>query len=431
MTAAIAEKERRVIQLHPHQVEMFAAREPYLLALGGIRSGKTFGGRYWLANRAMRFPKAAHMATCNTYDQMELVTIPNLIEAFETMGVDYTHQKSVRRFLLHHNGVTSEILYRSTENFDKIRGTELGSCWMDEIRDAKTGAVEVIQGRMSSPHVDIPQVLATTSPNGYDQIYDIWIDNGVPGTHRVIEFKTTDNKSLRADYIANLRRGYDPDMVLQELEGKIINLGKGQVYRRFNRTIHVKRLKYDPDAPLILCVDFNIGHMGWVLCQMGGNGEVHVVGEVYCVDSTIGETAIALGRDWGGHRGPWKLYGDASDGRSRHTGETDWQALLEGLKRNGINPEVFKDRTNPHPKDRVHSMNHILEDGEGTPRLFIDESCQQLRRDFEQLVWKSDGNDIDKNKDQARSHVSDALGYFIHKEFPYGPKSAVHFIPLS
>lgn len=430
MTAPSVNKERREIQLLPHQFEMFGAVEPYILALGGIRSGKSYGGRYWLATRVIQFPKALHMATCNTYDQMQLVTIPNLIEAFETMGVDYTHQKSIRRFLVNHNGVKSKVIYRSTENFDNIRGAELGSCWMDEIRDAKTGAVQVIQGRLSSPHVDIPQLLATTSPNGYDHIYDIWIDNGVPGTHRVIEFPTTANTALRADYIANLRRGYDPDMVKQELEGKIVNLGKGQVYRRFNRRVHVRKLKYDPDAPLILCVDFNIGHMGWVLCQRASNGEVHVVGEVYCKDSTIDQTADVLDRDWGGHRGLWELYGDASDARSRHTGKKDWEVLIDALARHGIKPQITKERQNPHVKDRVHSMNHMLEDGDNVPHLFIDEGCFELRRDLEQLVWKDDGSDIDKRKDPARSHVSDSLGYFIHHDYPYGGGKRFGWTPL-
>ena len=119
---------------------------------------------------------------------------------------------------------------------------------MDEIRDAKTGAVQVIQGRLSSPHADIPQLLATTSPNGYDHIYDIWIDTDPrhPSGDRVPDDR---EHSSTSGLHQNLRRGYDPDMVGQELEGKIVNLGKGQVYRRFNRRVHARKLKYDPDAP--------------------------------------------------------------------------------------------------------------------------------------------------------------------------------------
>ena len=82
---------------------MFGAVEPYILAPVASGQGRA-EWRYWLATREIQFPKALHMATCNTYDQMQLVTIPNLIEVFWNDGADYTHQKSIRRFLVNQTG---------------------------------------------------------------------------------------------------------------------------------------------------------------------------------------------------------------------------------------------------------------------------------------------------------------------------------------
>ena len=51
----------------------------------------------------------------------------------------------------------------------------------------------------------------------------------------------------------------------------------------------------------------------------------------------------------------------------------------------------------------------------------IDPACRQLIMDFERVRWKKDSDDnmlpeIDKS-DPSRSHLSDALGYFVAREF--------------
>jgi hypothetical protein len=58
----------------------------------------------------------------------------------------------------------------------------------------------------------------------------------------------------------------------------------------------------------------------------------------------------------------------------------------------------------------------------GQRRLFIQPRCRDLINDLEQIIWKADphGNslsEIDKS-DPMRSHLSDALGYHVVREFP-------------
>jgi phage terminase large subunit len=70
-------------------------------------------------------------------------------------------------------------------------------------------------------------------------------------------------------------------------------------------------------------------------------------------------------------------------------------------------------------------VNARLRNQTGLRRLFIDPHCKQLIQDFERVHWKTDpsGNtlaEIDKS-DPTRTHVSDALGYMIAKEFGMYP----------
>jgi hypothetical protein len=51
--------------------------------------------------------------------------------------------------------------------------------------------------------------------------------------------------------------------------------------------------------------------------------------------------------------------------------------------------------------------------------------------DFERVRWKKDSNsnmltEIDKS-DSERSHLSDALGYFVEREFGMRPKSGEQY----
>jgi hypothetical protein len=70
-------------------------------------------------------------------------------------------------------------------------------------------------------------------------------------------------------------------------------------------------------------------------------------------------------------------------------------------------------------------VNALLRNHAGQQRLLVDQSCKALIKDLEQVCWKADphGNalaDLDKS-DSMRTHVSDALGYLIAREFPMRP----------
>jgi hypothetical protein len=120
------------------------------------------------------------------------------------------------------------------------------------------------------------------------------------------------------------------------------------------------------------------------------------------------------------------LYGDAT-GNGRHTAasRTDWEIVKEMLRRYPYKTSNKVPSSNPPVKDRINCVNALLRNQAGDRRLWIDPRCKHLILDFERVHWKtdSDGNalvSIDKS-DPARTHVSDALGYMIAREFGMRP----------
>jgi hypothetical protein len=73
-------------------------------------------------------------------------------------------------------------------------------------------------------------------------------------------------------------------------------------------------------------------------------------------------------------------------------------------------------RSNPNVKERLNLTNKQLRSAAGTIGLVVDRKCKELIKDFEQVCYKADSTQIDKDRDRKRTHVSDALGYLLWQE---------------
>ena len=88
--------------------------------------------------------------------------------------------------------------------------------------------------------------------------------------------------------------------------------------------------------------------------------------------------------------------------------------------------EIRANSSNPAIKDRVNSFNAMLCNTAGTRQLLVHPKCRELIKDLRQVKWKRDaaGNaavDLDKS-DPERTHVSDALGNCVAREFGLRPR---------
>ena len=125
-----------------------------------------------------------------------------------------------------------------------------------------------------------------------------------------------------------------------------------------------------------------------------------------------------------------KIYGDATGiGRRSSASQTDWQIVKEffHLRQDRYAATYHLRSSNPEVKDRIACVKKRLKTQAGEYFVRIDPRCQQLIADLEQVHWRTDANgnslsEIDKS-DPKRTHLSDALGYMIEKEFPMKPRA--------
>jgi hypothetical protein len=110
------------------------------------------------------------------------------------------------------------------------------------------------------------------------------------------------------------------------------------------------------------------------------------------------------------------VYGDASGNNAQTTGGSDYQIIREMFRSNRTAVEFRVPRANPPVRDRVNLMNAKLRPASGEIHLFVHRRCKELIKDFEQVAYKEDSNQIDKERDRSRTHLSDALGYLVWQE---------------
>jgi len=117
-----------------------------------------------------------------------------------------------------------------------------------------------------------------------------------------------------------------------------------------------------------------------------------------------------------------RIYGDAAGGARSTAGKSDYQIIREFFRRaTQYRASYHVPQANPAVRDRINAMNSKLCNSLGIVGLLVDPKCKRLVKDLEQVAWKADSNgrmtgEIDKSNAEL-THVSDALGYLIEREF--------------
>src|SRR3990167_8582932 len=244
----------------------------------GVGSGKTWAGAVWALTQIVNEPRTVGLIAANTYKQLSQSTLPPFLALLRSCGfVEGLHFVRNRaptwypsRFPRHEDIISfshgPQVVTRSLENYATIRGLELGWAWLDETRDTRREAFQVVQARLRHPGMARHVGRITTTPNGYDWLYEFFVDPGKP-VNRIVRARTADNSHLPDGYAEGLEHSYDPQLARQELEGEFIALGVGRVYPFFDRAKDVRRVDHDPARPLLLCCDFGVSPMAWVIAQ--------------------------------------------------------------------------------------------------------------------------------------------------------------------
>lgn len=230
---------------HAKQKLFHAAAQTHdiIVAVAGIRSGKSIAGANEFVGRALAEPKRCLFVAPTYGDASEILneTLLNYLPPLEIKRI----QKNDHRIELHNGSI---IIWRSADKPERIRATgDVDIVWCDEAEQYPKYVYELITGRVSRVG---GKILITTSPQKWfgaetrkkaSWIFELLAENGISLTPEVNEYyagdlaainwTAADNPYFGADKIAILRERHGPLWAAQELDGQYVDLYAEGVFK--------------------------------------------------------------------------------------------------------------------------------------------------------------------------------------------------------
>ena len=394
---------------------------PHPCMVAGYGAGKSQAAVARLLIKALNYPGMDFGFVEPTYDLVKLIAWPRFCSMLDDWGIQYELNKTDSTLRIEN---TSQIIFRSADNPERMVGFEIADGVIDEIDTLKKDHAADVWSKMlarcrqSKPDGSINTLSAASTPEGFRFVYERWGKGGKPG-YELIRAPTTSNPYLPAGYVEQLRNDYSSSQLAAYLDGEFVNLTSGSVYAEFDRKLNGCDADIEAGEHLHIGMDFNVNNMSAIVCVIR-QGDPVAVEEITKVRDT--PTMIdALRSRYPGHS--ITVYPDAS---GKSTKSVNASVSDISLLRSA-NFTVLANPANPAVKDRIMAVNQLIHSN-GRRRLLVNfDKCPTLVEGLEQQSYNKNG---EPDKASGHDHLNDALGYFLCYKFGIN-RGSVSFAKLS
>lgn len=297
----------------------------------------------------------------------------------------------------------------------RFEGTQWDGCVQDEASDQKPNTFS-ISIRPALAHrkgwcwrIGVPKRFGVGARD-FKRFYD----RGVRGEAGIESYTWPSSDILPADEINEMKSSLS-EKDYNEQANASWESASGLCFYAFSKSNIDQSVIYDPNKPIIVGSDFNVNPMCWVLCQKQENGDLLVFDEIFIRNTNTAETLEHLWAKYGSrHNSTWHFIGDAASRQRRTSADsTDYLIIMNASK---FRPYVNYPQSNPSIKSRIAACNAHIRLATGVERLRVHPRCVHLIEDLENRAFDEKGQPDDSHPDSG--HMTDALGYVIHRLFP-------------
>jgi len=367
-----------VFEFYPEQYRFVACEEPQSVFVAGIGSGKTLAGAVKALMHAT--PNTLGMVVSPTYGMLRDSTL----RTFKDIGGEAIYDFNKNEMTAVMRG-GAEILFRSADDPDKLRGPNANWAWIDEGGLTRKDTYEIVIGRLRAGAM-LGDLWVTTTPKGkLNWVY------AASQKMKVFKATTLDNPFVSDDWKQSLLDTYTGMFLRQEVYADFVQF-EGLIYNMFDATVHVKRQDLSKYTGYGLAIDEGYTNPAVILkIYFDNDGNYHVAEEWYKrgkLQSEVVEETVKMA----GAVNP-EIIVDASAA-----------GLIAALRDRGLT--VYP--RHGSVKDGIFRVQELF----SKHKLTLDPSCVSSINDLESYIWKEGKEEPVKEFD----HAPDAIRYFITRE---------------
>jgi PBSX family phage terminase large subunit len=383
------------IELYPSQFDFVTCGDRFSGFIGGIGSGKSFAG----AVKSIAQATTPHlgMVTAPTYPMLRDATIRTFLDVAGDAVREF--YKGEMRAVL---AGGAEVLFRSVDDPDRLRGPNLAWWWGDEGSLYSPDVWPIMIGRLRE---GAGRAWITATPKGFNWLYQR------RGEITLFRARTADNPYLPPDFIQSLQASYTGAYAKQELDGEFVTF-EGLVYDEWSADNETND-EPDPTKPIELAFDDGyIDPRVILFIQRTSNG-ILVFDELYH-SRHLGHVCIQEALDMLGSRFGWSNV----RGQRRPlvmpqlaVGSPEAIELREYMRRADIAARGVSHRI----VDGVQVVRRLVHDGNGVRSLRVHRRCANLLREIREGYQYPSGSRARRDEEQPLdkdNHACDALRYW-------------------
>lgn len=223
MSSEHARKPKRLFPLWEKQLEFKDAPERIKGFVSGQGAGKTVVGAWTLLEQS----KAGrlYIVTASTYKMLRDATgrtFTDVARQTDRLVKPISGEDVSATIWAGDNQGTAEVIFRSTDDPDKLRGPSCSGVWMDEASYSPHEAYQILVARLREKG-EFGFLIATFTPNGITHwTYDVF-GKQRPGRH-LTQAATEENPFINEELVTELKQTYVGVQAEQELAGMFVEV---------------------------------------------------------------------------------------------------------------------------------------------------------------------------------------------------------------
>jgi hypothetical protein len=387
------------------QRRIFLDQSRFRVVVAGRRFGKTILGVTECLYEAQSRTKALIWYIAPTYRMAKELVWEELKEAVPPHMIASKNEAELSITL---KGFNSKIVLKGADNPDSLRGKGLDFVVFDEVADITEQTwFKVIYPALTDKQ---GKGLFIGTPKGYNWFYDLYAYAQTAPNWSAFTYTTAQGGNVTQQELEYAKETLSHKQYIQEFEASFQTLSN-TVYSAFDRNNNTDLGVEDVGETIYMGMDFNVNPMSAVIGSRVTN-QLHIFDEIEIVNGNTEEMCEEIKNRYPSRK---IIICPDPSGKSRKTsapvGQTDFTIIK------GYGYQVLAPNKAPPVVDRINEVNALCQNAKGQRRLFINpKKCKSLIKCLDGLTYK-DGTSI-PDKSIGLDHMTDALGYLIHMEFP-------------